>query len=101
APPVDAPGYATTRKPAHDDDDVALARRVVSGDISAFERLLRRFNQPLYRVARAIVKDEAEAEDVLQEAMLRAYRSMSSFRDDAHQPRGQARIAAKRGHRPV
>src|SRR5215475_9768723 len=92
APPVDAPGYATTRKPAHDDDDVALARRVVSGDISAFEHLLRRFNQPLYRVARAIVKDEAE--DVLQDAMLRAYRSMSSFRGDARLSTWLVRIVA-------
>jgi len=75
-------------------DDLELARRVAGGDIAAFERLLRRFNRSLYRVARAILKDDAEAEDALQEAMLRAYRSMSSFRGDARLSTWLVRIVA-------
>jgi len=94
APPVGAPGYSTVRRLDDDDDDLQLARRVASGDIAAFERVLRRFNRSLYRVARAIVKDDAEAEDVLQDAMLRAYRSMSTFRGDARLSTWLVRIVA-------
>jgi RNA polymerase sigma-70 factor (ECF subfamily) len=94
APPVGAPGYTTARRLDHDDDDLQLSRRVASGDIAAFERMLRRFNKSLYRVARAIVKDDAEAEDVLQDAMLRAYRSMSAFRGDARLSTWLVRIVA-------
>jgi RNA polymerase sigma factor (sigma-70 family) len=65
------------------EDDQALARRVVSGDRSAFELVMRRHNRRLYRLARATLKDDAEAEDALQEAYLRAYRSMAQFRGDS------------------
>jgi RNA polymerase sigma-70 factor (ECF subfamily) len=74
--------------------DADLARRIAHGDVLAFERLLRRFNRSLYRVARAIVKDDAEAEDVLQEAMLRAYRAMADFRGDARLATWLVRIVA-------
>ena len=98
----------TPARARQDEDDVELVRRVASGDVLAFERLLRRFNRSLYRVARAIVKDEAEAEDVLQEAMLRAYRSISTFRADArlstwlvrivaNEALGRLRLRARRG----
>jgi RNA polymerase sigma-70 factor (ECF subfamily) len=77
-----------------DTADRALAAQIAAGDVRAFERLLRRFNRPLYRVARAIVKDDAEAEDVLQEAMLRAFRAMGSFRGDARLSTWLVRIVA-------
>lgn len=76
------------------DTDADLARRIAQGDALAFERLLRRFNRSLYRVARAIVQDDAEAEDVLQEAMLRAYRAMAGFRGDARLSTWLVRIVA-------
>src|SRR5215471_12248375 len=94
APPVAQPDYTTERRSHHDEDDLEVARRVSNGDIAAFERLLRRSNRSLYRVARAIVKDDAEAEDVLQDAMLRAYRSMSDFRGDARLSTWLVRIVA-------
>lgn len=53
------------------------------GRIEAFERLMRQYNSRLFRVARAIVKHDADAEDVLQEAYLQAYRQFSQFRGDA------------------
>jgi RNA polymerase sigma-70 factor (ECF subfamily) len=93
-PLVHAPAGATESPACPEPDDLELAHRVAAGDIPAFERLLRRFNRPLYRVARAIVKDDAEAEDVLQEAMLRAYRSMSTFRGDARLSTWLVRIVA-------
>jgi len=63
--------------------DPELAQRISAGDKQAFELLMRRHNQILYRTARSILKDEAEAEDAVQEAYLLAYRGMSGFRGDA------------------
>ncbi|HMH18452.1 MAG TPA: RNA polymerase sigma factor [Burkholderiales bacterium] len=63
--------------------DLELAQSIASGDKAAFELLMRRNNQMLYRTARSILKDEAEAEDSVQDAYLLAYRGMSSFRGDA------------------
>lgn len=74
----------TVRAPPHDvDDEIALARSVGEGDRAAFEQLMRRHNRRLYRVARAALRDEAEAEDALQEAYLAAYRSIASFRGES------------------
>jgi RNA polymerase sigma-70 factor (ECF subfamily) len=64
---------------AHDDGDLELARRVVAGDLKAFEEVMRRHNRMLYRTARSILRDEAEAEDCVQSAYLLAYRSMGAF----------------------
>jgi RNA polymerase sigma-70 factor (ECF subfamily) len=63
--------------------DPELARRVAGGDIAAFRLLMRRHNQTLYRTARSILRDDAEAEDAVQEAYLLAYRAMGGFRGDA------------------
>ncbi|AQH04077.1 RNA polymerase subunit sigma (plasmid) [Burkholderia sp. KK1] len=65
------------------DDDMSLARRIAAGDRSAFELMMRRHNRRLYRLARATLRNDAEAEDALQDAYLHAYRSMSQFRGDA------------------
>src|SRR6266705_4299864 len=63
--------------------DLELAQRISTGDKHAFELLMRRHNQMLFRTARSILKDDAEAEDAVQEAYLLAYRGMSGFRGDA------------------
>jgi RNA polymerase sigma-70 factor (ECF subfamily) len=60
-----------------------LMAMVARGDPRAFEMLMRRHNQVLYRTARSIVKDEAEAEDIVQEAYLLAYRNAARFRGEA------------------
>jgi len=65
------------------DPDSALLQRIGNGDSSAFEQLMRRYNRRLYRVARSILRDDAEAEDALQDAYLQAYRSLSSFRAES------------------
>ena len=64
-------------------DDAALAASVAAGDSAAFEALMRRHNRQLYRLARAVVGDDAEAEDALQEAYLSAYASIGRFRGEA------------------
>ena len=66
-----------------DEDDRALVRRVLDGDRSAFERVMRRHNRRLYRLARATLNNDAEAEDALQEAYLRAFLSMAQFKGDS------------------
>jgi RNA polymerase sigma factor (sigma-70 family) len=65
------------------EDDLTIARRVAAGDRRAFELLMRRYNRRLYRLARACLRDDAEAKDALQDAYLSAYRSMGQFRGDA------------------
>src|SRR3954454_19642398 len=59
---------------------VALAQ---AGSEAAFREIMRRNNRRLFRVARAVVRDEGEAEDVLQEAYLRAFAGLAGFRGDA------------------
>src|SRR5512145_2424380 len=59
------------------DDDVV--RRVLDGDTMLFEVLMRRYNQRLYRVARAILRDDAEAEDVMQHAYVAAYTHLRQY----------------------
>lgn len=63
--------------------DPELAAMVAAGDRGAFEVLMRRYNQVLYRTARSIVRDESEAEDIVQESWLLAYRHAAGFRGDA------------------
>jgi len=64
-------------------DDASIVRRILGGDRAAFALLMRRHNQRLYRLARAVLRDATEAEDALQDAYLHAYRSLDQFRGDA------------------
>ena len=74
--------------------DAELAARVAAGDREAFTGLMRRYNRTLFRTARAILSDEAEAEDAVQEAYLSAYRSIGSFRHEAKLSTWLVRIVA-------
>jgi len=60
--------------------DEAVVARVLAGDVPLFELLMRRYNQRLFRVARAILKDDADAEDAVQEAYVHAYLKLGQFR---------------------
>lgn len=64
-------------------DDATLARLVAGGSRAAFESLMRRYNRRLYRLARASLRDDAEAKDALQEAYLCAYRAIGQYRGGA------------------
>lgn len=59
--------------------DEEVVRRVLDGETALFELIMRRYNQRLYRVARAILRDDSEAEDVMQDAYVRAYGHLSQF----------------------
>jgi RNA polymerase sigma factor (sigma-70 family) len=60
--------------------DMALVERIGTGDHGAFETLMRKYNGKLFRIARAILKDDGDAEDALQDAYLEAYRHLDEFR---------------------
>lgn len=75
---------------ARDDDALVLAVR--AGDPSAFEAIMRRHNRLLFRTARGIVDDDAEAQDVVQDAYLRAFTSIASFRGQSALATWLARI---------
>ncbi len=85
---------ATLAQPGGELSDVEIARRIAAGDRDAFRLLMRRHNQTLYRTARSILKDDAEAEDAVQEAYLLAYRAMDGFRGDAKLSTWLVRIVA-------
>jgi RNA polymerase sigma-70 factor (ECF subfamily) len=68
---------------ATEDDDRALVQRIVEGERGGFEALMRRYNRRLFRLARATLRDEAEAEDALQEAYLAAYRNLDRFKGES------------------
>ena len=59
--------------------DQEIVERVKAGDTALYEIIMRRYNQRLYRVARAILHDDAEAEDVMQDAYVRAYQNLHQF----------------------
>ena len=59
--------------------DAELVERLLDGEPHLFELLMRRHNQRLYRAARAVVRNDAEAEEVVQEAWVKAYAALGSF----------------------
>ncbi len=59
--------------------DEQVVERVLAGEKALYEIIMRRYNQRLYRVARAILRDDGEAEDVMQDAYVRAYQHLSQF----------------------
>lgn len=69
--------------PTQEPDDEALARRAAEGDESAFEALVVRFQGRVYRLVRRLTGSDGDAEDVLQETFLHAYRGLPAFRSEA------------------
>lgn len=73
--------------------DVQLALSAAAGDPLAFETIVRRNNRLLFRTARGVVADDAEAQDVVQETYLRAFTNLRAYRGDAALGTWLARIA--------
>ena len=73
--------------------DDALLAALRQGQASAFELVMRRYNRLLFRAARGIVPDDGEAQDVVQEAWLRAFLAVRDFRGDASLATWLTRIA--------
>lgn len=73
--------------------DTEIATRVAGGDRHLFETLVSRHNQRMYRAARAITRNNADAEDVLQQTWLNVYRSLGRFRGESSFATWATRIA--------
>lgn len=74
-------------------DDLALVERARSRDGAALGLIMQRHNRRLFRVARSVLHDDAEAEDVVQEAYVRAFTHLDSFRGEAKLSTWLTRIA--------
>ena len=74
-------------------DEEAVAK-VLAGQTGMFEIIMRRYNQRLYRIARAILRDDAQAEDVMQAAYVHAYEHLAQFSGRASFGAWLSRIAA-------
>lgn len=71
------------RHPIASSDDFDLVQRAIARSGDAFRSIMQRYNQRLYRLARSILRDDAEAEDAVQEAYVRAFTHLDSFRGDS------------------
>jgi RNA polymerase sigma-70 factor (ECF subfamily) len=59
--------------------DMDIIQRVLDGDTASFELIMRRYNRRLYRVARTVLRNDADAEDVVQDAYIKAYENLRKF----------------------
>lgn len=75
------------------EDEAALIRRAAGGEAEAARMIIKAHNQRLYRLVRAVVRSNADAEDVLQEAYLRAFASLDSFQGESSLSTWLSRIA--------
>jgi RNA polymerase sigma-70 factor, ECF subfamily len=73
--------------------DEEVVRRILSGEVELYELIMRRYNQRLYRIACAILRNQTEAEDVIQEVYVRAYEHLRQFEWRAQFSTWLARIA--------
>ena len=73
--------------------DSEIVRRVRAGDLASFEILMRRHNQRIYRAARAILRDENEVEDVMQQAYINAFTHLHQFEERSRFSTWLTRIA--------
>jgi RNA polymerase sigma-70 factor, ECF subfamily len=74
---------STSEMPEPSITDSEVVRRVLAGETELFEILMRRYNQRLYRTARAILGDDAEAEQVMQDAHFQAFTHLAQFAERA------------------
>ena len=66
-----------------DTGDLALVRRVQKGDKAAFDALVLKYQHKVLKLVQRYVRDQAEAEDVVQDAFIKAYRALPAFRGDS------------------
>ena len=76
---LSTPGPIPSSPPALDTGDDVLVARVRAGELAAFELLMRRHNQRLYRLVRSVLHDDAEVEDVMQETYCAAFSHLDRF----------------------
>lgn len=89
---TDSASAATIREGA-DQTDQEVIEHVLDGHTGSFELLMRRYNERVYRAARAILRDEEEAEDVMQQAYVNAFTHLRQFNGSARFSTWLTRIA--------
>ena len=77
----------------HYQSDTETIQQVLEGNTAMFELLMRRYNERVYRAARSIVRDEQEAEDVMQQAYVNAFTHLRQFTGSAQFSTWLTRIA--------
>ncbi len=77
------PTSSTSALEDPDRSDADIIQRVLDGNTAMFELLMRRYNQRVFRAARAIVRDEQDAEDVMQQAYVNAFTHLRQFNGTA------------------
>jgi RNA polymerase sigma-70 factor (ECF subfamily) len=73
--------------------DHELIARIRGRDAAAFEKLMRRYNQRVFRAARSVLRDDAEAEDVVQETFVSAHLHLADFKEQSSVATWLTRIA--------
>jgi len=74
-------------------DDLALVHASKRGDLAAFEKLVKRYDRKLFRIAQHLTHNREDAEDVVQEAFLKAFLHLDQFRENAKFSTWLTRIA--------
>ncbi len=64
-------------------DELKLVRAAKAGDISAFEQLVHRYDRNVFRIAQHITQNREDAEDVVQDAFLKAYENLKNFQEQS------------------
>jgi RNA polymerase sigma-70 factor (ECF subfamily) len=88
-------------------DDAELVYRARRGDVAAYEQIVRRYSQPVFRAAYLVTRSRADAQEAAQDALIKAYRSLGRFRTEAplrpwllriavNEARNRVRSAARR-----
>ena len=77
----------------NEQSDEGIVQAVLEGNTALFELLMRRYNERLYRTARAITRDDREAEDVMQQAYVNAFANLRQFKGHAQFSTWLTRIA--------
>ncbi|HEX5745448.1 MAG TPA: RNA polymerase sigma factor [Archangium sp.] len=86
-------GQATRQAAMGSPSDEEIVHRVCAGETALFEVLMRRHNARVYRAVRALLRDEAEAEDVMQQAYVLAFTHLDQFKGSARFSTWLLRIA--------
>src|SRR4249919_2820953 len=64
-------------------DELALVQAAKKGDVSAFEELVKRYDRNVFRIAQHITQNREDAEDVVQDAFLKAYEKLNQFQGNS------------------
>src|SRR4051812_43592740 len=64
-------------------DELVLVRAAKQGDVSAFEQLVKRYDRNVFRIAQHITQNREDAEDVVQDAFLKAYQNLVNFQEQS------------------